>query len=300
MRKGEYSVYKGITFSSSKSENGKIILRTTGELHEELGFKKCEPFINRQTNELYIGLMEVDLEDITERYRLEVYAYYRGYKFYVILEKDNMIRIVSLDSEGDYRDWNNLGMEQVNKGEFEKWINKSEAEIIEEKIPIVEKPVVKEKERFKFLKNYLGLNIKKETNRKKIIIAILIAVIMAIMITDFCYVPQNMQNSKLTEESFQEEMLGTWKSIDGKYKMKFYNDEDGKLRVAYSKKDKVFSEEYTEFDYAFARFKELEDSDYSYKMDLDIHMEGMKYSVKFSTNGKKLVSNLDEGVVLYK
>ena len=137
--------------------------------------------------------------------------------------------------------------------------------------------------------------------KKGIIIAIvLIVVLIAVIVTGFCYVPQNMQNSKLTEESFQEEMLGTWKSIDGKYKMKFYNDEDGKLRVAYSKKDKVFSEEYTEFDYAFARFKELEDSDYSYKMDLDIHMEGMKYSVKFSTNGKKLVTNLDEGVVLYK
>lgn len=72
---GEYSVYKGITFSSGKLQNGKIVLRASGDLHEELGFKKCEPFIFKKTNELVIGLKEVDLEDITERYKIKVYAY---------------------------------------------------------------------------------------------------------------------------------------------------------------------------------------------------------------------------------
>lgn len=149
---GEYSVYKGITFSSGKLQNGKIVLRASGDLHEELGFKKCEPFILKKTNELVIGLKEVDLEDITERYKIKVYAYYNNYKFQVIMEDENKIRIVSLDSEGDYRDWNNLEMEQVDRGVYEKWIDKSEAEIIEEKIPIEVQHSVNKQERFKFLK----------------------------------------------------------------------------------------------------------------------------------------------------
>ena len=149
---GEHSVYKGITFSSGKLQNGKIVLRASGDLHEELGFKKCEPFILKKTNELVIGLKEVDLEDITERYKIKVYAYYNNYKFQVIMEDENKIRIVSLDSEGDYRDWNNLEMEQVDRGVYEKWIDKSEAEIIEEKIPIEVQPSANKQERFKFLK----------------------------------------------------------------------------------------------------------------------------------------------------
>lgn len=68
------------------------------------------------------------------------------------MEDENKIRIVSLDSEGDYRDWNNLEMEQVDRGVYEKWIDKSEAEIIEEKIPIEVQPSVNKQERFKFLK----------------------------------------------------------------------------------------------------------------------------------------------------
>ena len=49
----------------------------------------------------------------------------------MIDEKDEEISIVSMI--GDYRMWKSMGMKIIDKGVYQKWIKKSEAEIELEK-----------------------------------------------------------------------------------------------------------------------------------------------------------------------
>jgi hypothetical protein len=130
---GYYAIYKGITFSAGILQNGKIILRNSGELHEELGVNKCEPFTLPKTNEIIIGLKEVEAKEITSMYKVKLFGHYCGYKFQILNEKNDMFHIFALYQEGDYRDWRNLKMEQIGKDEYAKWVPKNEVETFEEK-----------------------------------------------------------------------------------------------------------------------------------------------------------------------
>ena len=51
----------------------------------------------------------------------------KGFEFEVVEEKEGEIFIVAIT--GDYRDWINLGMKCIDKGVYQKWIKKDEAEI---------------------------------------------------------------------------------------------------------------------------------------------------------------------------
>ena len=59
---------------------------------------------------------------------------YEGYKFIVVDETEKQILILTMN--GDYQEWIRLGMECIDKGMYQKWINKNEAEIevLKEKI----------------------------------------------------------------------------------------------------------------------------------------------------------------------
>ena len=134
---GEYSIYKGRTFSSGLLKNGNIILRAADSVPYDLDFKPCAPFILPTTNENIVALKEVDANSISERFLIKIFAKWNGYLFQVTNENDNMICIFSMDSEGNYSDWENLGMVQVDKGVYKKWICKDDAEIeeIKENLP---------------------------------------------------------------------------------------------------------------------------------------------------------------------
>ena len=74
------------------------------------------------------------VERYEEIYDKKTYAVYEGYKFIVVDETEKQILILTMN--GDYQEWIRLGMECIDKGMYQKWINKNEAEIevLKEKI----------------------------------------------------------------------------------------------------------------------------------------------------------------------
>lgn len=128
MRNGFFSIYNGKEYSSGKDKNGKYILRSTNINDLTKGFHKCEPFYFSKSQELIVCYKYVERSEIEEYYSIRTMAKYQGYMFDVIEETENQILIVTM--VGDYREWKRLGMECIDKGVYQKWIEKNGAEII--------------------------------------------------------------------------------------------------------------------------------------------------------------------------
>lgn len=134
MKEGRYAIYLGKEYTSGcVNREGKIILRSTDLMDVNKGFELHKPFKIKNCKENIVCIKYVKRSEVEAYYKLTTYAYYKGYKFQVIEEKDDMISIWSLFGEGDYKVWVDLGMKNVNKGEYQKWIKKSEAKIEIEK-----------------------------------------------------------------------------------------------------------------------------------------------------------------------
>lgn len=131
MKNGKYAVYLGKEYTSGKNRDGKIILRSTNISDVKNGFEACEPFRYKGDSKDIVCIKYVDREDVTEYYRARTKAIYKQYEFEVIEENKDEICIVTM--VGDYREWINLGMKCIDKGVYQKWINKSDAEIKIEK-----------------------------------------------------------------------------------------------------------------------------------------------------------------------
>ena len=127
MKDGKFAIYLGKEYTSGKNKDGKIILRSTNLNDIENGFEPCEPFLYKNYMEEIVCLKLVNRLEVDDYYRLRTKAIYSGYEFEVIEEKENMISIVAMT--GDYRDWLDLGMVCIDKGVYQKWIRKDEAEI---------------------------------------------------------------------------------------------------------------------------------------------------------------------------
>ena len=130
MKFGDYAVYRGTEYTSGKVK-GKLILRSTDLKDVEKGFEICNPFHISDCDEDIVCIKYVERSEVESYYMLRTFAYYNGYKFAVMGEKDDMILITSIG--GDYREWLNLGMERIDKFYCQKWIKKSEAEIVVER-----------------------------------------------------------------------------------------------------------------------------------------------------------------------
>jgi 20S proteasome alpha/beta subunit len=127
MKDGKFAIYLGKEYTSGNNKDGKIILRSTNLKDIENGFEPCEPFLYKNYREEIVCLKLVNRLEIDDYFRLRTKALYSGYEFEVTEEKENMISIVAMT--GDYRDWLNLGMVCIDKGVYQKWIQKDEAEI---------------------------------------------------------------------------------------------------------------------------------------------------------------------------
>lgn len=128
MKDGYFAVYLGTEYTSGMVR-GKLILRSTDLRDVEKGFEICKPFHIKDCKEDIVCIKYVERSEVEAYYILRTYAYYKGYRFRVLEETDDMISIWSLFEEGSYENWISLGMKCVNKGEYQKWIKKSEAEI---------------------------------------------------------------------------------------------------------------------------------------------------------------------------
>lgn len=125
MKVGKYAIYSGKEYTAGIMKEGKIILRSMELEDIKLGFEKCEPFIFKGEQIQCIKL--VDRAEVSEFYRIKTKALYKGLEFEVMDEEDEMISIVGVI--GDYREFLNLGMKCIDKGVYQKWINKEEVEI---------------------------------------------------------------------------------------------------------------------------------------------------------------------------
>ena len=114
-----------------------IYSQKSGDILQNMNFSRC--YRNRgkviygfDPNIIYIKYVQKD--EIEEIYDKKTYAVYEGYKFIVVDETEKQILILTMN--GDYQEWIRLGMECIDKGMYQKWINKNEAEIevLKEKI----------------------------------------------------------------------------------------------------------------------------------------------------------------------
>lgn len=130
MKNGKYAIYLGKEYLSGKNKEGKIILRSTDINDVQNGFEPCEPFYYKSCENAIVCLKCVNCSEIEQFYRITTKANYAGFEFEVMEEKEGKILLVSLN--GDYRDWLKLGMECIDKGVYQKWIEKKDAVIREE------------------------------------------------------------------------------------------------------------------------------------------------------------------------
>lgn len=120
-----FAVYKGKEYSAGIKEDGVIVLRSQNP--EEV----TNGFVEKKIGKNVVFIKYVSKEDISQIFDRRTKAIYAGYEFEVVDEKDDMISIVTM--VGDYRVWLGLGMECIDKGVYQKWISKNEAEIRIEK-----------------------------------------------------------------------------------------------------------------------------------------------------------------------
>lgn len=133
MKSGVFAIYQGKEFTSGIDRNGKVILRSTDIEDIDNEFEKCEPFKYRE-EKLVVCIKRVDPREIEKYYRIRTVADYCNFTFDVIDENEQEVSIIV--SDGDYHSWLDLGMKCIDKGVYQKWVNKSEV-----KIRMVEKPI---------------------------------------------------------------------------------------------------------------------------------------------------------------
>ena len=118
MRDTTTALYKGKEYDASIGENGEITLISDNEDDVRKGF-----ILYR--NIKYIK--QVDRKDIDGIYDIVTTANYQGYSFEVIDADGDKILLCTMKL--DYRICENLRMECIDKGVYQKWINKREAKI---------------------------------------------------------------------------------------------------------------------------------------------------------------------------
>ncbi|QFJ53718.1 hypothetical protein FXF36_01955 [Pseudobutyrivibrio xylanivorans] len=134
---------------------------------------------------------------------------------------------------------------------------------------------------------------------KKNIIKICIILLLVIIAITFYTNPDSVKNdSQVTEESFQDEMQGTWSTFGEKYQLKFYYDENNIYRVAYYERKGL--EKNQIFDYPYRNLKVINDGKYAYEMDLDALMENMGMKISFTKDHARMTNNLVDGRVMFK
>lgn len=131
MKNGNYAIYLGKEYTSGLDKNGKLILRSSDINDINNGFEVCEPFKFKNLQNDIVCIKYVNHNEVEEYYRVRTKAIYLGYEFEVTEENDDMISIVTM--KGDYRVWQELGMSCIDKGVYQKWINKNDADIRLEK-----------------------------------------------------------------------------------------------------------------------------------------------------------------------
>lgn len=119
MKSNIFAIYKGKEYPAGIRTDGSVILRSDDESDIINGFKK-----NNGANKAVKCYKYVLKSEIDEMYRKITKAEYCGYEFSVIDESDNKLLICAMT--GNYQEWLQLGMESVDKGIYQKWVEKKD------------------------------------------------------------------------------------------------------------------------------------------------------------------------------
>lgn len=92
------------------------MLRSSDDSDQSKGFFEKRIGNNR------ILIKYVQKEQIEEIYDKKVLAIYKNHVFEVVEESKDQISIMAMG--GDYQEWLNLGMHRIDKGVYQKWIEK--------------------------------------------------------------------------------------------------------------------------------------------------------------------------------
>ncbi len=128
-----------------------------------------------------------------------------------------------------------------------------------------------------------------------------IGIVLLLLIIAFVYFtnPKTVrQESKMTVESFQDDMLGTWSTLGGKYELEFYYDDNNEYMVAYYERSGL--EKQRIFNYPFRNITKINDGKYAYSLDLNALMENMGYEISLTKDGNRMVSSIAEDKVMFK
>lgn len=122
MKNGNYAIYEGKEYSADYIKGKGIVLRSENIEDLKNGFEIYDGY-----NKDIICIKFVEKTEIKEFYRIRTKAIYADYEFEVVDEKDEMISIVTM--VGDYQIWESLNMKCIDRGVYQKWISKGDAEI---------------------------------------------------------------------------------------------------------------------------------------------------------------------------
>lgn len=117
MKGNIFAIYKGKEYQAAVRADGNIILRSNDENDISNGFIENNG-INKSVK-CYKYVLKSELDEI---YRKNIKVEYGGYEFSVIDERDDMLLICTMT--GNYQVWLQLGMERVDKGVYQKWVEK--------------------------------------------------------------------------------------------------------------------------------------------------------------------------------
>lgn len=123
MRNGIYAIYQKNEYEAGAKGGDSYFLRSYNKDDIANGFSLYKGIV-------YIkNLQRSDLEEV---YSITTFAEYRNVKFQVLKEDGD--RILLSGMVGDYRVFEDLGMDMVDKGVYHKWVNKNDVtSIYEEK-----------------------------------------------------------------------------------------------------------------------------------------------------------------------
>ena len=117
MKGNIFAMYKGKEYQAGIRADGSIILRSDDENDISNGFTE-----NNGVNKSIKCYKYVLKSEVDEIYRKNIRAEYSGYDFSVVDERDEMLLICTMT--GSYQEWLQLGMVSVDKGIYQKWVEK--------------------------------------------------------------------------------------------------------------------------------------------------------------------------------
>ncbi|WP_019912130.1 hypothetical protein [Paenibacillus sp. HW567] len=125
MKENIYALYNGTEYEAGIANDQEVVLRSD------------DPAVLNQGFILYKGIKyikKVRRTELTDLYKKYYQAKYKNYPFVVTGDSDDKVLIIATNI--DYKICEQLGMEMVDRGVYQKWVQKNEVELSITRKPI--------------------------------------------------------------------------------------------------------------------------------------------------------------------